>query len=345
MAKVTVLMAVYNAGDYLQISVESILKQTFSDFDFLIINDASTDSSGVFLEQLNDPRIKIIHNQCNLGLTRSLNAGLQHIRTKYIARMDADDVAHPQRLEKQIRFLDKHPNYILVGSSYRLIDAESKVIDSVIKPMDHVELMWLFHTRTALEHSSVTYRHDMQNLPPLQYDVKYRTAQDYDFWLRMLKQGKGAIMPDLLLDYRQHSQNITSTLPSQQLQNIKSISAEFLQTEYDLSHIENVLVTSTIEFLNNDNSTVFVSYQMAWQGMKLLIDKYCSNNSLTNNEKAFIRRRAHGQLWHCALNKRQTPFLQKILLFVCSPFSLVYLISRRLRREHHLIPQCKFENE
>jgi glycosyltransferase involved in cell wall biosynthesis len=345
MAKVTVLMAVYNAGEYLQIAVESILTQTFSDFNFLIINDASTDTSADFLEQLNDPRIKLIHNQTNLGLTRSLNVGLQQISTEYIARLDADDVAHPQRLEKQIRFLDKHPDYILVGSSYRLIDGESKVIDSVIKPMDHVELMWLFHTRTALEHGSVTYRHGIKNFPPLQYDAKYRTAQDYDFWLRMLKQGKGAIMPDLLLDYRQHSQNITSTLPSQQMQNIKSISAEFLQTEYDLSHLENVLATSTIEFLNNKNSMVFASYRMAWQGMRLLIEKYCSNNPLTNNQKAFIRRRAHGQLWHCALNKRQTPFAQKLLLFVCSPFSLVYLISRRLRRENHLTPQCKFENE
>ena len=115
---VSVLMAVYNAEKYLTEAVESILVQTFADFEFLIIDDGSVDGSAAILEDYaeSDERVKVIHNSENLGLTKSLNIGLKLTQGKFIARIDADDVAVPERFEKQITFMDDHPDIGVCGS-------------------------------------------------------------------------------------------------------------------------------------------------------------------------------------------------------------------------------------
>lgn len=124
---VTVLMSVFNGEKYLREAIDSILTQTFSDFEFLIINDASTDRSREIILSYLDPRIRLIDNEENIGLTRSLNKGIDLAKGKYIARMDADDVSMPERLEKQVRFMEENPDIAVLGSWAYGIDGTGRI--------------------------------------------------------------------------------------------------------------------------------------------------------------------------------------------------------------------------
>jgi len=125
--EVTVLMSVYNGEKYLREAIDSILNQTFTDFEFLIVNDGSTDRTAEILRSYDDPRIIIINNEKNIGLTKSLNIGLRMAKGEYIARMDADDVSMPERLQKQIELLNQKKNTGLVGTYYTIINEKGKV--------------------------------------------------------------------------------------------------------------------------------------------------------------------------------------------------------------------------
>ena len=127
---ISVLMSVYNGGRYLADSIRSILDQSFGDFEFLIVDDASSDGSLEIIEEFacNDKRIVILRNECNLGLTRSLNLGLDRARGKYIARQDADDISLPKRLEKQWEFLEANHEIGVMGTAYYLINACGEII-------------------------------------------------------------------------------------------------------------------------------------------------------------------------------------------------------------------------
>ncbi len=128
--RVSVLMSVYNGERFLRDSVESILGQTFTDFEFLILDDGSTDSTCEILEEYanKDARIVLVRNDRNLGLTRSLNKGLRLVRGEYLARQDADDISLPKRLEMQVKFLDAHPEVGVVGSALEIIDENGNTI-------------------------------------------------------------------------------------------------------------------------------------------------------------------------------------------------------------------------
>ena len=132
---VTVLMSVYNGERYLNEAIDSILAQTFTDFEFLIIDDASTDSTPKILHSYDDPRIRIVTNEENLGLTKSLNKGLALAQGEYIARMDADDISLPERLMMQLNFLIDNKTVPLVGSGAIMIDEDGKSIGKMNLPI------------------------------------------------------------------------------------------------------------------------------------------------------------------------------------------------------------------
>ena len=120
--KVAVLMSVYNGEKYLREAINSILSQTFNDFEFLIINDGSTDGTADILKSYTDSRIKIINNEKNIGLTKSLNKGLKIAKGEYIARQDADDISMPERLKEEVAFLEIHKDYAVVGTFVKILN-------------------------------------------------------------------------------------------------------------------------------------------------------------------------------------------------------------------------------
>jgi glycosyltransferase involved in cell wall biosynthesis len=200
---VTVLMPVHNSGRFLVRAVESILSQTFVDIEFIIINDGSTDGTRDVLESYKDSRIRLIH-QDNMGVTLSLNKGINLSRGKFIARMDGDDISLESRLEEQVEVLKRHNNLALVGCHFHIIDEEDRVLRTVIPPGNGAYRLWRLHFGNTYAHASVMIRKEVL-LGVGKYDQKYQCSQDYDLWLRLSNRQNTYVIPKVLFLYRASS--------------------------------------------------------------------------------------------------------------------------------------------
>lgn len=189
-APLTVLMPVYNSGKYLAEAVESVLDQSFKDFEFLIINDGSTDGSlGILKEYAKkDKRIKII-NQENKGLIQSLNKGLEIAQGEYIARMDADDVALPERLTRQYTFLKKNPDHVVVGGSFISIDSSGKRLGQHHCFINNLTIRHALPLEGCIPHPTAMYLKTVARKAGA-YRQEYFPAEDYDLWRRLSNLGK-----------------------------------------------------------------------------------------------------------------------------------------------------------
>jgi glycosyltransferase involved in cell wall biosynthesis len=203
--RISVLMCVYNGRDYLAEAVQSVLSQTFGDFEFLIVNDGSTDDSLAMLSSFRDERIRIIDNGANLGLIRSLNIGLDAAQGAFIARMDADDVCAPDRFEKQITFLDSHPDTGLCGSWVSIIGAD----EAYRYPLTHEEIKLALLGYNPVAHPSVMLRSSVLNHPRIRFDHNFPGAEDYELWTRAVFATRFANLPEMLLRYRKHDKQVT----------------------------------------------------------------------------------------------------------------------------------------
>lgn len=237
---VTVLMSVHNDARYLPAAVESVLRQSLEDFELLILDDGSTDGSAEYLARLADPRVRVVRNERNLGLTRSLNVGLDLARELFLARMDADDVAAPRRLERQVEFLDRHPNVGVVGSSRVLIDEAGAVVAHAPAAEDDAAIRWKCLLGNPLAHPAVMLRLHLLNAHKLRYDERYRTAQDYELWSRLLAVTKAHNLPEPLLHYRLRD-GVSRTHKGEQLANhdrIAHASIRRIVPEFEISFDE-----------------------------------------------------------------------------------------------------------
>lgn len=204
--KVTVLMSVYNGERYLNEAIESILAQTFTDFEYLIIDDASTDRTPEILCSYGDLRIRIVTNEENFGLTKTLNKGLSLARGEYIARMDADDISMPNRLRKQFNFMEKNPDVGVCGTNVRIVDENGKKREKIYCPLTDSCIKSNLFFCSSFVHPSVFIRRNIldENL----YDSRFRYAQDYELWVRLSKITNFENIKEALLLYRVHSLNI-----------------------------------------------------------------------------------------------------------------------------------------
>jgi len=209
MVKVSVVMSCYNAEKYLREAIDSILNQTFRNFEFVIINDGSTDNSNEIICSYQDPRIKLLHHE-NRGLQASLNRGINSSKGEYIARMDADDISEPSRLEEQNRYLDKNPECVLVGTSGFIIDIDGQVLGRLQKPSDqdaiHKELQ---SGSSPFIHGSVMFRKEVASCCGL-YNEQMVEVEDWDLWRRMINLGKMTNIAINLYQYRLSPEAITT---------------------------------------------------------------------------------------------------------------------------------------
>ena len=212
--KVSVLMAVYNGEKYLPEAINSILGQTFTDFEFLIVDDGSRDRTPEIIRSYQDPRIRPISNPGNVGLTHSLNQGLDLARGEYLARMDSDDISLPERLAKQVTHMDVNSEIAVCGTWAKDIDAQGRVTGVRETPVGrHLERE--YWRPSPIIHPSAMIRR--AHLNGLHYDEQIRYAQDFDLWLRMKPIHKLANLPEHLLLYRVHGKSITVSQRDDQL--------------------------------------------------------------------------------------------------------------------------------
>jgi len=208
--KLTVLMSVFNADRYLRSAIDSILNQSFSDFEFLIINDGSTDNTSHILAACNDPRIRIVNNAHNIGLTKSLNKGLEISRGEYIARMDADDISLPDRFARQISFLGRTCHIHCVGCYNFIIDENGRKTGEMRWPHGrNANVSAIASSTNPVGHPNVIYKKDVV-MKIGKYNEFYHTCQDLELWFRFYKHGYLTDnVPQHLLMLRKHDQQIS----------------------------------------------------------------------------------------------------------------------------------------
>ena len=202
-------MPVYNGATYLNEAIDSILNQTFSDFEFLIIDDGSTDQSIDQIMSYGDPRIQLIVNKNNVGQSGTLNKGLSLARGEYIARMDQDDISMPERLKKQLDFMENNTDIDVCGSWVQLMGKYNGIIELETKS-EKIKMNLL--TNQNLAHPAVMIRKSTLLKYELNYNSTLTIANDYDLWVRMFEYCSFANLPEPLLKFRMHDNQYSKIL-------------------------------------------------------------------------------------------------------------------------------------
>lgn len=211
MARVTVLMPVYNGERFLREAVESVFAQTFTDFELLVVDDGSADETPRILEAIADPRLRVVRNETNRGVGFSLNRGLALATGEYVAQHDADDVSDRMRLACQVAHLDAHPDLALVASWYRKIDEAGRALGDRELPTTPAHIAWTLLLFCPFVHSTVIYRRPAV-LDVGGYDASLVYAHDYELWSRLCARYRAACLPLHLLAYRVSRASLTATI-------------------------------------------------------------------------------------------------------------------------------------
>lgn len=283
----SVVMSVFNGEKYLHKAINSILEQSFHDFEFIIIDDCSTDNTGKILESFcqKDNRIKIIRKNENKGLTgfiENLNLGISKSKGKYIARMDADDISLEDRFQKQIDFLESNPEVSMVGAQINFINEKDEIIGEKFGALQNNEIVQKITSVIQLFHPVIMFR----NFENIQYRTKFLYCEDYDLYLNLITQGKKlANLNEKLLNYR-----ILETSISREGDNFikklmveKSIYFYHLRNKLGDDCYENfdnkeILEINNINFLNSKKELIFAMESAIKlnkkSNLKFLINKF-----------------------------------------------------------------------
>lgn len=205
---VSIILPVYNGAKYVKLAIESVLQQSFSDFELIIINDGSTDGSLEIIKSFKDSRIKIV-DQENKGLIKTLNEGIALSRAEYIARIDADDIwSSPEKLIKQIEYIRKNTTCAVVGTYSKVIDENGKEISNLEYPKTDQEIRSKILTKNCFIHPSVIFNKEVC-IKAGGFNEQEKYIEDYGLWLRMGQFGTFANIPEYLMSYRLHSESVT----------------------------------------------------------------------------------------------------------------------------------------
>jgi glycosyltransferase involved in cell wall biosynthesis len=263
MPRLSVLMSVYNADRYITRAIASILSQTFKDFEFIIIDDGSTDKSLSILAKhaREDERIRIVCRH-NTGLAKALNEALRLAKGEFIARMDADDIAMPERFERQIQYLENHPNCFALGCGVLKIDVDGDPINLMHLSQSHeeIETRLLKGDGGALSHPAAMMRRNAV-LEVSGYREKFKMTEDLDLFLRLAQKGQLANLPDTLLHYRLHPKSVNFTKYNEQTQEVKLVLEEAYKSR-GLQMPDNLLEHRFVQ-------RTIVSYHHEWANMAL----------------------------------------------------------------------------
>ena len=218
--RVTVLTTVYNGARYLDEAVDSILAEEFTDFEYVIVDDGSTDGTAAILARAasRDPRIIVLRNETNRGIAASANRGLAVARGEYIARIDCDDISMPGRFRREVATLDAHPEVVLVSMNYESISADGVVLARSYRDHPSIVVEYLLNFSNALGgHSQVMFRRSTVEAVG-GYDETCAAALDSDLWSRMVRHGRIVVLPEIGMRYRVHEESVSARSGATQVQ-------------------------------------------------------------------------------------------------------------------------------
>lgn len=291
--RITVLMALYNGGSYLKQSMQSVLNQTYRNFDFLIINDCSTDDSLLTIESFHDERIRVHHNAANLGQTKSLNVGLKLAKWDYIARIDADDIALPQWLETQLDKVKKCPSYSVVSSYAFVVDEQNKIKKLYKPPFENEDIILRSLIASPINHVGCIYK-KKDVIENGGYDEEYVTAADYDLWGKLIRSNfKITTTPKVLIAIREHIHSLSREHSTRELEEIKEIVGKninkfvdmkfskdevclFCRANYDGGNLTDIEFSQAIEITKRVYMNLFPSLKISKRKIVKWTRKRCA---------------------------------------------------------------------
>lgn len=245
---VTVVMAVHNNVDFIDEALTSLLRQSWRNLEIIIVLDAPTDGTDRAIAGFEDQRLRVIKNERNVGQTASLKRGFQEAKGDYIARLDGDDIALPGRIEKQVHFLESHPNVGLLGGGGEVIDASGQYLGSLRWPETDLQIRWMSLLANPFGHPTVMLRRDVLDRHGFNYDEAYESAQDYDLWTRIMVSTQVANLAEPLILYRVHGDSVTTKKRVTQLRNHDAIALRTIRQHLPEFAIGPALISDMREF-------------------------------------------------------------------------------------------------
>ncbi|MEM9951813.1 MAG: glycosyltransferase [Chloroflexota bacterium] len=326
--KVSVMMAVYNGEATVGRAIEGILAQSFTDFEFIIVDDGSSDETLPILHDYatRDTRIRLIVNEHNLGLTKSLNKGVEQAHGQYIARQDADDTSHPERFGKQVSILDNNPNEALVTSHFVIDDSQGEHLYR--HHPSQIQRRWamLFHNYIS-GHSGVMFRKDVfDNLGG--YDETFRYAQDYDLWERLLREHSIAVVEQTLFTMYFHDTNISKTKLDQQTNFALEVSQR--QLRQLIGEIDLTTVRELYHFWVYRHDEV-TDYQVINQYLKQIFEAFMARYAVNSDEQEAIRLQICHRLWEGGTHNKSRNWGIVWLVWQWSPRFVLTRIKKQFR--------------
>ncbi len=287
MVKISVIMAVHNEEEFLADSINSILEQSFWDFEFVIIDDGSDDRTPELLKEYakKDERIRVLRNREKMGLVFSLNRGMEVSRGEYIARMDGDDVSLRDRLKLQFEFMETHQDAGVLGTNVAYIDEKGNILKSKKDPFPLTPqlIKWHLFWRCPIYHPTVMIRKKVLIETGLYYREEYPHAEDYDLWTRLSKHTKIVSLPDVLLLYRIRPSSVSRKKRKVQLNSTLQIARREISSFLGRPVDERVLYPLVIKERNKDADPIQSEILLEEVLTKFL------NYSLTPYEKEKIK--------------------------------------------------------
>ncbi|MFW6303224.1 MAG: glycosyltransferase [Candidatus Sumerlaeota bacterium] len=263
--KISVLLPVYNSTPYLRDSLESLLAQTFTDFEIIAVDDGSSDESASVVQAYakNESRLRFFQNEKNIGLSATLNRASQEAAGLYLARHDGDDIALPERFEKQSAFLDANPDVGVLGCQVEIIDQNGKPSGAMTFPTEHNAIAWAVFWDRPFAHPSVMMRREVLEEAGA-YRPEFDRIEDIDLWMRMLPQTRFANLPSVLERYRIHPTSICQSNRGEQPRMAAQRKSEFVREAWGLEAPKNIFDTlKTPRTVRPDiPARVFIEYQV-----------------------------------------------------------------------------------
>lgn len=273
---ISVVLPAYNAQETIGEAIQSIIDQTYTDWELLVINDGSTDNTRSVVLSFDDPRIKYIENECNKKLIYTLNRGLELATGKYIVRMDADDISLPTRFEKQIAFMDNHPDVVASGGGM-LVFSNDKTIKRIHCESDPEKIQLLLFNSSPIYHPTAIIRRSILELHTIRYSQEYLHVEDYMLWFALSKEGRLSNLQDVLIKYRISDSQISTKYNELQFVNKnkvrKKIISEYLHS-IGIEWADNISVDELIVTLTNNISIFNLKGMEKKQFVELLFILY-----------------------------------------------------------------------
>jgi glycosyltransferase involved in cell wall biosynthesis len=302
---ISVVMPVYNTAKYINEAIDSILNQTFTDFEFIIIDDCSTDGSLDIIKTYSDERIILIQNESNQGVVYSLNNALSIANGKYIARMDSDDISKLDRFEKQLSYFYKNPNIELIGSFYHRIDSFGNTLDLINYPYFQEDIKFGLLFSCVLAHPTIFFKRSLIDLNYFKYDQNYFPAEDYFLWTNLISKVKIANINECLLKYRVTTYQISSLYSEDQIK-----ITNLIRVRYLLSLYPNFTIYEK-SLLNFWNCDMLCSYKNVSEALFVF-------NYIFNSENNQFCKNKISELFHTFININHKRFPKIIFDFKMS---------------------------